>query len=47
MTHYQYLSQEERFYIHQAVRDGKRNVEMAHARGRHPATISRAKTRNM
>ena len=47
MTHYQHLSQEERFYIHQAVREGKRNVEIAHALGRHPATISREKRQNM
>ena len=47
MTHYQHLSDEERFYIHQAVRDGKRNVEIAHALGRHPSTISREKQRNM
>ena len=31
----------------QAVRDGKRNVEIAHALGRHPSTISREKRRNM
>lgn len=35
MTHYQHLSHEERFYIHQAVREGKRNVEIARARGLH------------
>lgn len=47
MKHYEHLSQEERFYIHQAVREGKRNVEIAHALGRHPSTISREKRRNM
>jgi IS30 family transposase len=47
MTHYQHLSNEERFYIHQAVREGKHNVEIAHALGRHPSTISREKKRNM
>lgn len=29
------------------MRDGKRNVEIAHALGRHPSTISREKRRNM
>jgi transposase, IS30 family len=47
MKHYQHLSNEERFYIHQAVRDGKRNVEIARALGRHASTISREKRRNM
>ncbi|MDH5666704.1 MAG: IS30 family transposase [Nitrospira sp.] len=47
MIHYQHLSHEERFYIHQAVREGKCNVEIAHALGRHPSTISREKKRNM
>ena len=47
MTHYQHLSQEERFYIHQAVRDGKSNVEIARALGRHASTISRETRRNM
>jgi len=47
MTHYRQLSQEERFYIHQAVREGKRNVEIARALGRAGSTISREKQRNM
>ena len=47
MKRYQHLSNEERFYIHQAVREGKRNVEIAHTLGRHPSTISREKRRNM
>ena len=47
MTHYQHLSQEERFYIHHAVREGKRNVEIARALGRHASTISRETRRNL
>ncbi|MEQ1844683.1 MAG: helix-turn-helix domain-containing protein [Nitrospira sp.] len=39
MKHYHHLSNEERFYIHQAVRDGKRNVEIARALGRDASTI--------
>jgi transposase, IS30 family len=47
MKQYRQLSNEERFYIHQAVREGKRNVEIARALGRHPATIGREQRRNM
>lgn len=47
MKRYHHLSNEERFYIHQAVREGKRNVEIAHALGRDASTISREKRRNM
>jgi transposase, IS30 family len=47
MKRYQHLSQEERFYIHQAVRDGKRTVEIARALGRHASTIRREQRRNM
>lgn len=47
MTRYQHLSHEERFYIHQAVREGKRTVEIARALGRHASTISREQRRNM
>jgi len=47
MKQYQHLSNEERFYIHQAVREGKCNVDIARALGRDPATISREKRRNM
>lgn len=47
MTGYRHLSHEERFYIHQAVREGKSNVEIARALGRHAATIGREQRRNM
>jgi transposase, IS30 family len=47
MKYSQHLSNEERFYIHQAVREGKRNVAIAHTLGRPPSTISREKRRNM
>lgn len=47
MKRYHHLSHEERFYLHQAVREGKRNVEIAQALGRDPSTISREKRRNM
>lgn len=47
MAHYQHLSDAERFYIHQAVREGKRTVEIARALGRAASTISREKRRNM
>ncbi|TFG39272.1 MAG: IS30 family transposase [Chromatiales bacterium] len=47
MKHYQHLSNEERFYIHQAVREGKRNVDIARILERDPSTISREKKRNM
>lgn len=47
MKHYHHLSNEERFYIHQAVREGKRNAEIARALGRDASTIGREKKRNM
>jgi IS30 family transposase len=47
MTHYSHLSNEERFDIHQAVRDGKDNVEMARALGCAASTIGREKKHNM
>lgn len=47
MKQYQHLSSEERFYIHQAVREGKRKKEIARALGRHPSTIGREFRRNM
>jgi transposase, IS30 family len=47
MTHYQHLSHEERFSIHQAVREGKRAVAIARALGRAASTISREMKRNM
>ena len=47
MKQYQHLSNEERFYIHQAVREGKRDVDIARALGRAPSTICREKRRNM
>jgi IS30 family transposase len=47
MKQYRQLSHEEQFYIHQAVRDGKSNVEIAHALGRHASTIGREQRRNM
>lgn len=47
MRHYHHLSNEERFYIHQAVREGKRTVDIARALGRAASTISREQRRNM
>ena len=47
MKIYQHLSNEERFYIHQAVREGKTKKEIAYQLGRHPSTISRELRRNM
>ena len=47
MKQYQHLSSEERFYIHQAVREGKRKKDIAQALGRHPSTIGREMRRNM
>jgi len=41
MKQYQHLSNEERFYIHQAVREGKSQKEIAEQLGRSPATICR------
>ncbi|UCH49101.1 MAG: IS30 family transposase [Betaproteobacteria bacterium] len=47
MKQYQHLSSEERFYIHQAVREGKRKADIARALQRHPSTIGREMRRNM
>ena len=46
MRHYQHLVKEERFYIWQALREGKTQREIAEALGRHPSTISREIKRN-
>jgi len=47
MKQYQHLSSEERFYLHQAVREGKSKAEIARALGRSPSTIGREMRRNM
>lgn len=47
MKIYQHLGNEERFYIHQAVREGKNQKEIAYKLGRSPSTISRELKRNM
>ncbi len=47
MRRYQHLSSEERFYIHQAVREGKRKADIARVLARHPSTIGREMRRNM
>jgi len=47
MRTYQHLSNEERYYIHQAVREGKLKQEIAERLNRHPSTISRELKRNM
>lgn len=47
MAQYQHLRNEERFYIHQAHREGKNQKQIAEALGRHPSTISREMKRNM
>jgi len=47
MKRYQHLSSEERFYIHQAVREGKHKAAIARALGRSPSTIGREMRRNM
>ena len=46
MKQYQHLVKEERYYIWQALRDGKSQQEIATALGRHPSTISREIKRN-
>ena len=46
MKRYQHLTKEERFYIHQAVREGKNQREIAQALNRSPSTISRELKRN-
>lgn len=47
MKKYQQLQKEERFYIHQAVREGKTQQQIAERLNRHPSTISRELRRNM
>ena len=47
MKRYQHLSSEERFYLHQAVREGKKKAEMARMLGRSASTIGREMRRNM
>lgn len=46
MKHYQHLSNEERFYIWQALRGGHTQQQVAQALGRHPSTLSREVRRN-
>ncbi len=46
MKHYQHISKEERFYIDQALQDGKTQREIAIALQRDPSTISRELKRN-
>jgi len=46
MKPYHHLIKEERFYIWQALREGKSNKEIATALDRHPATIGREIKRN-
>ena len=46
MKQYQHLVKEERFYIWQALREGKTQKQVALALGRHPSTISREVRRN-
>jgi len=46
MKQYQHLVKEERFYIWQALREGKTQKQVALALGRHPSTISREIRRN-
>ena len=47
MKRYQHLCNEERFYIHQAVREGKTQKEIAKQLNRSPSTICREMKRNM
>lgn len=46
MKLYQHLGKEERFYIWQALREGKTQKQVAIALGRHPSTICREVKRN-
>ncbi len=46
MKHYHHLRQEERFFIWQALRDGKTQKQIAEALGRHPSTLCRELKRN-
>ncbi len=41
MKKYRHLSNEERYFIHVSIREGKKQVEIATALGRSPSTISR------
>ena len=47
MKRYQHLCNEERFYIHQAAREGKTQKEIAEILNRSPSTICREMKRNM
>jgi IS30 family transposase len=47
MKHYHQLSSEERFYIHQALREGRSQQYIAKRLSRHPSTISRELKRNV
>jgi len=46
MKQYQHLNKEDRFYIWNALRDGKTQKQIAETLGRHPATICREIKRN-
>ena len=46
MKRYPHLSNEERYYIHHAVREGKSKQEIAKRLNRHPSTLSREVKRN-
>ncbi len=46
MKQYHHLSSEERFYIYQAIRDGKTQQFIAESLNRHPSTIGREIKRN-
>jgi transposase, IS30 family len=47
MKKYRHLSDEERFFIHVSLREGKKQCEIAASLGRHPSTISREIRRSM
>jgi len=46
MKHYSHVRKEERFYIWQALRDGKTQSQIAKTLGRHPSTVCRELKRN-
>jgi len=46
MKHYRHVCHEERFYIWQALREGKTQKQIAEALSRHPSTLSREIKRN-
>lgn len=46
MKYYQHLCKEERYYIWQAMREGKTQKQIAEALHRHPSTVSRELKRN-